>query len=219
MKKFLVLGILFILPLVAYLFFASGVHHFAKLPVLNQEVGNLDNFESLSKEKVNFKNKITILGFFGRDIHNKQGNAFNLNQKIYNKNHEFRDFQFVIVMPYGSEKASKELLEELDVITNVSEWKFVFGTPESIRKLFNSLQTPHQLDERLATNYVYIIDKEGNLRGRDGSVKENELKVYGYDASAVADLTNVMEDDVKVILAEYRLALKKYKADRKEKPL
>ena len=41
--------------------------------------------------------------------------------------------------------------------------------------------------------------------------------VYGYDAGSVADLSNVMEDDVKVILAEYRLALKKYKADRKEK--
>lgn len=32
----------------------------------------------------------------------------------------------------------------------------------------------------------------------------------GYDATSVADLNNKMIDDVKVILAEYRLALKKY---------
>jgi hypothetical protein len=83
--------------------------------------------------------------------------------------------------------------------------------------LFKSLKAPHQLDDNLATQYVYIIDKNGGLRGRDGSIKENESKVYGYDASSVADLSNVMSDDVKVILAEYRLALKKYKADRKEK--
>ncbi|MBQ4818675.1 hypothetical protein [Aquimarina sp. MMG016] len=214
MKKFLVLGILFVLPLVAYLFFASGVHNFAKLPVLNSAVGGIENFESLSSEEITFKDKITVLGFLGKDIYNKQGNAFNLNQKIYKKNHEFRDFQFVMPLPYGSEKAAKDLLDELDNITNVSEWKFVFGTPESIMALFKSLKVSHQLDDNLSTHYVYIIDKSGSLRGRDGTLKENESKVYGYDASSVADLANVMTDDVKVILAEYRLALKKYKADR-----
>ncbi|MDY8136695.1 hypothetical protein [Aquimarina sp. 2201CG5-10] len=217
MKKFFVLGILFVLPLVAYLFFASGVHNFAKLPVLNTEVGKVENFESLTKEQISFKDKISVLGFLGKGIYNKQGNAFNLNQKIYKKNHGFRDFQFVMVLPYGSEKAAKDLLGELDNITDVSEWKFVFGTEESIKKLFKSLDTPHQLDDNLSTSFVYIIDKDGSLRGRDGTLKENEEVVYGYDASSVADLANVMDDDVKVILAEYRLALKKYKADRKEK--
>ncbi|WP_438426578.1 hypothetical protein [Aquimarina macrocephali] len=217
MKKFLVLGILFVLPLVAYLFFASGVHNFAKLPVLNESIEDLKNFEPLSKKEVSFSDKITVLGFLGKDIHNKQGNAFNLNQKIYKKNYGFRDFQFVMVLPYGSENAAKKLLDELDDITDVSEWNFIFGTPESIKALFKSLEVPHQLDDNFATQYVYIIDKNGGLRGRDGNLKENESKVYGYDASSVADLSNVMSDDVKVILAEYRLALKKYKADRKEK--
>ncbi len=216
MKKVVVLGVLFILPLVAYLFFASGVHNFAKLPVLNESVGNLSKFESLTDQEVILKDKITILGFLGKDIYNKQGNAFNLNQKIYKKNHEFTDFQFVMVLPLGSEKAAKDLLDELDNIADVSEWKFVFGTSESIQELFDSLKTPHSLDKNLSTHFVYIIDKNGHLRGRDGSVKGDEQEVYGYDASSVADLSNVMVDDVKVILAEYRLALKKYKADRKE---
>ncbi len=217
MKKFLVLGILFILPLVAYLFFASGVHNFAKLPVLNTSIGSLENFESFTKEQITFQDKITVLGFLGKDIYNKQGNAFNLNQKIYKKNHGFQDFQFVMVLPYGSEKAVKELLDELDNIADVSGWKFLFGTPESIKTLFDSLKSPHQLDNNLATHYVYIIDKKSSLRGRDGTLKDDESKVYGYDASSVADLANVMTDDIKVILAEYRLALKKYKADRKDK--
>ncbi len=217
MKKFLVLGVLFVLPLVAYLFFASGVHNFAKLPVLNDTVGNLESFENLTGQNITFKSKITVLGFLGKKIYNKQGNAFNLNQKIYKKNHEFQDFQFVMVLPYGSEEASKELLSELDDITDVSEWKFMFGTPEQIKILFESLNVSHKLDDNLSTNYVYIIDKDGSLRGRDGTLKENEQKVDGYDASSVADLANVMNDDIKVILAEYRLALKKYKADRKEK--
>ncbi len=217
MKKILVLGTLFILPLVAYLFFASGVHNFAKLPVLKTAIGDLENFESLTKEQIVFKDKITVLGFLGKDIYNKQGNAFNLNQKIYKKNHGFRDFQFVMVLPYGSEKAAKELLDELDDIADVSGWKFLFGTKESIATLFNSLETPYQLDDNFASHYVFIIDKNGDLRGRDGTLKENESKVYGYNASSVADLANVMTDDIKVVLAEYRLALKKYKADRNGK--
>ncbi len=217
MKKYLVLGILFVLPLVAYLFFASGVHNFAKLPVLNTNVGNIEGFESLTSEEITFKDKITVLGFLGKDIYNKQGNAFNLNQKIYKKNHGFQDFQFVMVLPFGSENAAKDLLGELDDIADVSGWKFVFGTPESINTLFNSLKSPHKLDKKLATRFVYIIDKNQSLRGRDGTLKENEPKVYGYDASSVADLANVMDDDIKVVLAEYRLALKKYKADRKVK--
>ncbi|WP_378181798.1 hypothetical protein [Aquimarina sp. SS2-1] len=217
MKKFLVLGILFIMPLVVYLFFASAVDNFSKLPVLEQSIGNLDNFESLTGEQIALKDKITILGFFGEDAFNKKGNAFNLNQKIYKKNYEFRDFQFVMILPYGSENAAKELLGQLDDIVDVSGWKFLFGTPESIQQLFKGLKTPYKLDQRYATNYVFIIDKEANLRGREENLDKREPKVYGYDSSSVADLNNVMVDDVKVILAEYRLALKKYKADRKEK--
>lgn len=212
-KKYLVLGVLFILPLVAYLFFASGVHNFAKLPVLNGHVKDLSVFATLNENEVKLTDKITVVGFLGDGIYNKQGNAFNLNQKIYKKNHEFRDFQMVMILPYGSEKAASDLLQELGNITDVSEWKFLFGTKEQIETFFESLKTPYTLDNRLATNFVFIIDKQGNLRGRDGSM--DDKKVYGYDASSVADLNNVMDDDMKVILAEYRLALKKYKADRK----
>ncbi len=217
MKKFLVLGILFILPLVAYLFFASGVHNFAKLPVLEIAVADLTNFETLTGEKIVFNDKITVLGFFGEELYNKEGNAFNLNHKIYKKNQGFRDFQVVIVLPYGSEKNAQEVLDKLRVTTDVSGWKFAFGTPENIRKAFNNLKTPYSLDTKMATNYVFIIDKESNLRGREENLEKKETKLYGYDSSSVADLNNVMVDDVKVILAEYRLALKKYKADRKEK--
>lgn len=217
MKKFLVLGILFIFPIVLYLFFASAVDNFSKLPTLVEGVGDVQNLESLSGEPIVLKDKITVLGFLGDQIHNKQGNAFNLNQKIYKKNHGFHDFQFVMALPFGSEQAAKDLLVELSAIADVSGWNFVFGTPEQIQNLFKSLKTPYKLDDRSSTDFVFIIDKKMNLRGRDENLKKKEYKVFGYDASSVADLTNVMTDDVKVILAEYRLALKKYKANRKEK--
>jgi hypothetical protein len=60
--------------------------------------------------------------------------------------------------------------------------------------------------------YIFIIDKNRSLRGRDDD--EDVGKLYGFDARDFAEINNKMDDDVKVILAEYRLELKKYKADR-----
>ena len=206
MKKYIVLSVLFVLPLVVYLFFASGVNHFAKLPIVTNTVVDVAEF---SDEQ--FKDKITILGFLGTDVSQKKGNALNLNQKIYKRFHGFEDFQFMMVQPHGTEEECQQLIDELSRSTQVDTkgWKFVFLDPVQIQLVFDRLNTPLSLDENLGSPYVFIIDKGVALRGRD----DNDN--VGYDARSVADIHNNMVDDVKVILAEYRLALKKYNADRK----
>lgn len=210
MKKALVLFVLFALPIVAYLFFASGVNSFAKLPVVTPGINELSDWESLSGEKVKLADKITILGFPGSDILYSKGNAFNLNQKIYNKNKDFNDFQIVMVAPQGTQDQAKELLAELGRITDVKGWHFVFAEPNQITEYYNTLKLVGTLDEKAGTSNVFIIDKDRNLRGRKGANKkgENEYK-EGYNTISAADLHNEMSDDVKIILAEYRLALKK----------
>jgi hypothetical protein len=90
----------------------------------------------------------------------------------------------------------------------------VYATPDKVKEVFNSFQTPHKLDEDTYSPYVFIVDKDGNLRGRDDD--EDHGKLYGYDSRSVAELNNKMNDDVKVILAEYRLALKRNNPDRKK---
>ena len=212
MKKFLVLGVLFILPIVAYLFFSSGVNNFAKLPVLTPQISNLEDFTSLDGSEVVLDNKITILSIYGSNIEAKEGNAFNLNETIYDKNYNFEDFQFVVIAENGMQDQAKALLKELSTTIDTRKWKFVFGSSTAIQSFFNSLKTDLDLDEYLGTPKVFIIDKDRSLRGRPK--EEGEEAVYGYNTSSVADLTNTMTDDVKVILAEYRLALKKY--NRKE---
>ena len=206
MKKYTVLSVLFVLPLVVYLFFASGVNNFAKLPIVTNTVIDVAEF---SDEQ--FKDKITILGFLGNDVSLKKGSALNLNQKIYKRFHGFEDFQFLMVQPQGTEKECQQLVDELSRSTQVDTtgWKFVFLDPVQIQLVFDRLNTPLSLDENLGSPYVFIIDKEVALRGRDDNYN------VGYDARSVADIHNNMVDDVKVILAEYRLALKKYNADRK----
>jgi hypothetical protein len=61
MKKTFVLVVLFVFPLVAYLFFASGVNNFGRLPVLTKNIGGLKDMDPA----VSFEGHITILGFLG----------------------------------------------------------------------------------------------------------------------------------------------------------
>ena len=91
----------------------------------------------------------------------------------------------------------------------MSRWNFVFLPPNDLQFIFRSLNLPLSLDTSLANPFVFIVDRNGNLRGRDDD------DFFGYDARSVADINNNMVDDVKVILAEYRLALKKYNQARK----
>lgn len=202
MKKYIVLTILFILPLVAYLFFASGVNNFAKLPVIKQNVDNISNYT-----KIGFDNKISVLIFLGNNINDRQGDALNLNQKIYKRFYQFNDFQFVVVCPLGSEQLAENLKNKLASGTNTDmiNWNFIFLNPKLIVKLFKSLKTDNNLDYNYGSPYVYIIDKKLSQRGRNDN---NGIK-FGYDSRSVADINNFMLDDIKVILAEYRLALKK----------
>jgi hypothetical protein len=208
MKKTFVLVVLFILPIVAYLFFASGVNNFGKLSVVTEGIPEL----SFTDSNIKFDKKITILGFLGNDVETKKGNAFNLNQKIYKRFHEFSDFQFVMVVPFGTEDEVTELKEELSNLADVSKWKFAHAEDQAIKALFAALKTDIQLADDLSTPYVFIIDKDRSLRGRTDD--ENKGTKFGFNTNSVADLNNKMEDDVKIILAEYRLALKKNNANR-----
>lgn len=207
MKKTFILIVLFVLPIVAYLFFASGVNNFGKLPVLTQNINEL-NFA----DEVKLKDNITILGFLGDNVELKKGNAFNLNQKIYKRFHQFEDFQFVMIMPIGTEDKIEEIKKELATLADIEKWNFIFTSHDDINTLFSSLKTDINLDDNYGTPYVFIVDKDLGLRGRKAD-EEKETK-YGFNSNSVADLNNKMIDDVKIVLAEYRLALKKNNADK-----
>ena len=209
-KKYFVLCILFIFPIVIYLFFASGKNNFALLPVLTENVNEIKNFKTLSGAKIKLEDKISILGFWGEDLSEKKGDALNLNQKIYKRFYQFNDFQFVMVLENGQQDQVNILKEELQegVGTDLAKWRFVFGSPDEIQDLFDSLRTNLNLSQGKSSPYVFIIDKEVNLRGRDDD--EDVGTLYGFNSQSVAEINNKMVDDVKVILAEYRRAWKKY---------
>jgi hypothetical protein len=210
MKKNIVLFSLFILPIVAYLFFASGVNTFSKLPTLTPSVPEFGDWKSLDNENIKLDGKITVLSFGGTDVLKNRGNYFNLNEKIYQRYQKFTNLQFVVLSPIGTEADVEIFKKQLAETTDMAQWKFIFASTSEIAKFYNQLGLKKdKLTANFGNNNAYIIDKKRNLRGR----KVNDGKEYkeGYSMFFVSELHNEMLDDFKIILYEYKAALKKNK--------
>ena len=203
-KKKIVLGVLFLLPIAIYMFFATGVNNFGKLPVLSQDVVSVSNFKDLNGAPVTLDNKITILGFFGDTPLQTKAYTYNLAHKIYKKNHEYKEFQFLILLPQSARNGAKILTNKISEIAPTTAWKYAFGTPQAIQEAFTSLKSGYSLDSSLASSFVFIIDKDAHLRGRNDDQDMPDGLVYGYNSADIGDINNRMSDDVKVVLAEYR---------------
>ena len=207
LKKYLILGFLFFFPIFVYVFLSTGINNFAKLPVLTETVMDIENIEG-NTANVSFKNKISVVAFWGGDVNNKKSEALNLNQKIYKRFYEFQDFQFVLLHDKSDNEAIEDLKSDLvsGVGTDLKNWNFISTTQSNIKMIFDSFKTNIDLDNSFSTPYVFIVDRNLSLRGRDDD--EDIGMLFGFNSQSVAEINNKMVDDVKIILAEYRLALK-----------
>jgi len=208
MKKFWVLLILFVGPLLFYLFLTLGTINFSKLPVVSKDLDDITNFESENGIKYSLDKKVSVVCFLGDSLLTKKTNALNLNEKIYKRFYQYTDFQMFALVPKGTESAVEQLKKELGVTTDLRNWHFLFGTPKDIRLFFKSFNTNLILDSTTYTSQAFIIDKNRNLRGRNDDEDSLNNILYGYDASIVSPIHQKMVDDVKVLLAEYRRAVK-----------
>ena len=214
-KKKIVLFLLFIFPLICFLWLSTGRNNFTKLPVLTEDVKDI---ATLTEAKdISFKNNVTVLCFLGNDLDTKQTQILNLNEKIYKKFYDYNQFQAIAIYPENSASKVNDLQKRLEEFTDMSKWNFISATDSEINILFNSFSSDINL-ENLQTSYAFIIDKDGNLRGRLND-EDTKGKLYGYNMSSIAELKDKMKDDVSVLYYEYYAAFREKnenKADRKE---
>ncbi len=213
-KKRFVLIALFIFPLLFFLVLSTGVVNWTKLPTLTEKIKDLKEVDST--QTISFQDKVTVLTFLGKDIESAKGSIFNLNQKIYKEFYGHIAFQSVAVYPYSAQGEIDDLRKKIGKFTNMGKWNFIALSRSEIENLYESLNTNEKLDN-LYSNRAYIIDKDQNLRGRNEDKDEENGMLFGYNMNSVGELNNKMEDDIKVLLYEYRAAFKdKKKADRKK---
>lgn len=178
-KKFTVLAILFILPLVAYLFFSSGVNNFGRLPVVEENVLAINKAtDFITNEEIQLNDKINIFTFFGGDVATKSVFAFNLKEKIYDKNREFKDFQVVSFVLDTQEQKAQEFINEINKTSDAFAWKIIVLTEDELKKQYAVLNSKHQLDDQVSSAEAFIVDKKGNLRGRLNDEDEGIKKSY-----------------------------------------
>jgi len=114
MKKILILVILFILPLVFYIFLSKGIYKYSNLPILTKNIVDVKTFSS--NNEISFEDKLSIVCFLGNDINNGKASLFNLNQTIYKRYYQKPLFQIVAILPEGKENEYKEVIKELSVL-------------------------------------------------------------------------------------------------------
>ena len=210
-KRYLVLGILFLLPVTFLLFLYPATHNYTPLDIVNDNVTDLQRFSSDTGKDIRLNDHITVLGFLGAKPMDYYIAASNLKELVYDKFKGFKKFQIVMVVPKGSEMAAQQLKKEISSYEDTRFWHFVYGEPKNIQKVFNSLKSKTPLNSDLATKAVFIIDKELNQRGRIDDRKDNEIAkskpvygLYSYDCILVDDLQNKMSEDIRILFTEYR---------------
>ena len=211
LKKKLILGILFFLPVAFLLMLYPSTNNYNALEIVKENVIDVSNF-SFDDESTTLEENLTVLGFLGNNPNENGLVALNLKEIVYDKFKGFKKFQVLILVPEGSQENVKLLEKELYQYEQLKYWHFAYGKTDDILKVYNSLLSEDALDSNLATEQVFIIDKERSQRGRldDRDDKEKEKNapiypLYSYSCIEIAELKNKMaSEDMRVLFTEYR---------------
>lgn len=215
-KKRVVLFLLFIFPLICFLILSLGENNFTKLPIVKENI--IDVAEIDATKKVQLKDFVTIVCFLGNDVSTNKSGLFNLNEKVYKKFTDYKQFQIVAIYPFGQEIEAEKLKEEIGAFTDMQKWVFMPSSKAEIEAFYAGFSLDEPLVD-LASTKAFLIDKDVNLRGRTKDADSKNGLLYGYNMNSVSVLNGKLKDDVKVLYYEYYAAFKdknKNKADRKE---
>ncbi|PQB08160.1 hypothetical protein BST83_14185 [Polaribacter filamentus] len=215
-KKRVVLFLLFIFPLICFLLLSLGENNFKKLPIVKANI--IDVYEIDATKSTQLKENVTIVCFLGNDVNSNRSGLFNLNEKIYKKFIEYKQFQILAIYPNGKEKEVENLKQEIGAFTDMQKWVFMASSKEEIEIFYASFSYDKPLVD-LASSNAFLIDKKVNLRGRLNDEDSKDGKLIGYNMNSVSVLNGKLKDDLKVLYYEYYAAFKERnenKADRKE---
>lgn len=209
-KRNVVLGILFFLPVTFLLFLLPAKHHYNPLDVVKYQVRDLKGFTS-SGEKVMLKDHITVIGFLGYHPMELSVTASNVKELVYDKFKGFKKFQIVMIVPKGAEVEAEKLKSEISQYEDLKYWHFVYGNPSAISSFYDGLKSPFSLDQNLSSEEIFIVDKDLNQRGRLDDREKKEVasnkpsvELTSYNTIKISELKNKFGDDFRVLFQEYR---------------
>lgn len=209
LKKNIVLGVLFFLPVLFVLILSLSKENYNTLDIIKENVSEIPISD---ENNIQLKDHLTVLAFFGKHPMEKAIAASNLKELIYDKFKGFKKFQIVVLVPFEAKEESEQLFKEIASYEDLRFWHFVYASEGEIKYTFNSLKSNFMLDDQLASSNVFVIDTELHQRGRIDDRTDKEIEkgkaIYGLDAYnciEVAELKNKLAaEDLRVLFTEYR---------------
>ena len=206
-KKFAVLFATFIIPLLFFLFLASGKVNFEKLPTLTERVQEI----STNKTNTAFYGKVSVVSFVGGDVSlQKFQQTLNLYQVIYKYASKYKNFQIVTFVPAHKDSIIPLYKKELDLVggTSIPKWHFVSLPEATIQEVLSSFETNANYDTDSGVSDVYIVDESLDLRGRTDDEDTESGLLFGYNTTSIAILKNKLRDDLDVVFYESLFSVK-----------
>ena len=210
-RKWIILGILFLLPVIFLLFLYPSTHNYNTLDIVNEDIKETDFLNFIDNRKTNFEGNITILNFLGdMPVENITG-TLNLKELVYDKFKGFKKFQIISVASLNSEKSLENVKKELLKSDELKYWFFATTSDKEINKIYSSLRSQKELDSSNYTSQVFIIDKQRNQRGRIDDRGDDQIEnnidlfgLYSYNSIIVSEIKKKMNDDIRILFTEYR---------------
>jgi hypothetical protein len=207
-KRYIILSVLFFLPVAFILVMLLSKDNYSPLDVVKENMVELP----INNDSIQLNDHLTVLSFLGKHPKEHATAALNLKELIYDRNKGFKTFQVVVLLPHTAKDEAEDLLKEIKSYEDLRFWHLLYADESEIKRVFTSLRSEVSLNENLACDAVYIVDRDLNQRGRlddrtDDEV-ENNTPIYGlfdYDCTQVSELKNKMAaEDMRVLFKEYR---------------
>ena len=156
LKKWIILSVLFFLPVIFLLFLYPSTHNYNSLDIVQNNIKDVESFTYIEEEKRVLRGNITVVAFLGANPMDNLTVALNLKELIYDKFKGFKKFQLLMIVPNGSEDEVNELLLELYAYDELKYWGFAFGNSDQIKDIHNSLKSTNALSNDLSFHHVNV---------------------------------------------------------------
>lgn len=228
-KKYLILFAILFLPTILYLLFVygKGEQHFAHLPFVtytdvNGVIHNRKapafgfvNQDSTTVTDKDLEGKVYLVDFFFTSCPSicpiMTANMMKVQERFVHYD-DFMSLSFTVDPRRDTPRVLKEYADQR--LIDTKKWHFLTGEQDSLyavayQYLSSAMEDSLAEGGFLHTEYFVLVDKDGFLRSRDDE-QGNVIGVYdGTNAQHIRDLI----DDIKVLMAEYNLELKRNKKE------
>ncbi len=218
MRKFIVLFLILLLPSIAYLVLSTGKHNIKPLGYFGPKDLNaqgdtvyhsIPSFTFTDQNEKPFgdkdlNNKIYVANFFFTTCPSICPEMQTLMKKVHDQDdfvklNDFKLVSFTVDPDHDTPAVLKEFADRVGADSN--RWKFLSGNRDAIYKLaYDGYMANAAADSTapggfLHSDLVFLIDRERHIRGI-------------YEGTSATDMKRLI-DEIKVLVAEYNLALKK----------